>query len=99
MEQSAYPVQKENAPGAVPSLVLGIISMVFTFTSIISIVLGIIAIVLGVKAKKNIKTEPTRYEGDGLAIAGIVLGAIGIAGAVIFTIWIITAIVAASYWL
>ena len=98
MEQTAVQT-KENAPGAVPALVLGIISMVFSFTAIISIVLGILAIVLGVKAKKNIKAEPTRYEGDGLAIAGIVLGALGLAGAVIATTWIITALVAASYWM
>jgi len=93
MEQSAYPVRKENAGNAVTSLVLGILSLVLGFTVIGSIILGIIAIVLGNKARKQIKAEPERYEGEGMAIAGIVLGAIGLASGAMFviigTVWLI----------
>ncbi|MBN2378332.1 DUF4190 domain-containing protein [candidate division WOR-3 bacterium] len=100
MEQSAYPAQKETANGAVASLVLGIISLIFTASVIISIVLGIIAIVLGNKARKQIREEPDRYEGDGMTIAGIVLGALGLAGGAIFLIvWLIIGLSAAAYWM
>jgi hypothetical protein len=59
-------------PGkAVASLVCGIISLF-----ILGPILGIVAIVLGVLARKEIAADPS-LDGAGLALAGIITGAIG----------------------
>jgi hypothetical protein len=65
-----YRGPKENAPGAVASLVCGIIGL-FLF----GIVLGIVAIVNANKAKRLIASDP-RYGGGGMATAGLILGII-----------------------
>jgi hypothetical protein len=72
-----YRGPKENAPGAVASLVCGIIGL-FIF----GIILGIVAIVNANKAKRMIGTDP-RYGGGGMATAGLVLGIIAVAAGVI----------------
>jgi hypothetical protein len=75
--QPPYPLQLPNAPGAVTSLVCGIIGMVFACAGL---VLGIIAIMQSKKAKRTIKEYPRTYGGQGLATAGLVLG-------IIATVW------------
>jgi len=54
---------------ATPALVVGIISFFIGLT-------GPIALGLGIGALRKINEEPTRYTGKGLAIAGLVMGAI-----------------------
>jgi hypothetical protein len=61
-----------NAPGAVASLVLGIIGIVFC-----GIVLGPLAIWQSSSARKAINSDPT-YGGGGMATAGMVLGIIAL---------------------
>ncbi len=61
---------KENKAGRIASLVLGIISIVFSFFYYISIPSGILAIVFGCKSIK-------KYD-SGLGKAGFVLGIIGL---------------------
>jgi len=63
-----YHGPKVNAPGAVASLVLGIIGLVFC-----QIILGPIAIVKANAAKRAMASDPT-LGGEGLATAGLVLG-------------------------
>ncbi len=75
-----YRGPKENAPGAVASLVCGIIGIF-----ICGIVLGIIAIVNANKAKRTIGSDP-RYGGAGMAQAGLILGIIAIILNVIYFI-------------
>jgi hypothetical protein len=59
-------------PGkAIASLVCGIISLF-----ILGPILGVVAIVLGVMARKEIAADPG-LEGEGMALAGIITGAIG----------------------
>lgn len=70
-----------NSPYAVPSLVLGIVGVFCAITGPVSLGLGIAAI-------KQIDAEPHRYRGRGLAIGGIVMGAIG-------TLWMLLFILAA----
>ncbi len=54
---------------AIVSLVAGVLSW------IIAPFLGpIVAIITGHMARKEIRNEPDRYEGDGLAIGGLILG-------------------------
>ncbi len=57
--------------GARTSLVLGIVGFV-----IYGVILGPAAIIEGVKARKRIRLSNGYLTGDGMAIAGIVLGAI-----------------------
>ena len=57
---------------AIVSLVLGILSF-FCF----GILSGPIAIVLGLMAMSKIKSEPNVYGGKGLALGGIITGALG----------------------
>ncbi len=63
----------ENAPGAVTSMVCGIIGAVVGCAGLI---LGIIAIQQAKKAREVMAMNPGRYTGDGMATAGYVLGII-----------------------
>ncbi|HEX5157021.1 MAG TPA: DUF4190 domain-containing protein [Ktedonobacterales bacterium] len=87
MQPAPYPyvVAAPPDPGAgqaVTSLVLGIISIVFTFIpcfGFIAIVTGIIGLVMGILGRKSV----TRH---GMAVTGIVLSAISLGLSVLFTI-------------
>ena len=59
---------------ATTSLVLGVASMVLFC---IGFVLGIPAIVVGMRARKEIRLAQGRVGGDGLALGGIITGALG----------------------
>ena len=80
-----YVVAAPPDPGAgqaVTSLVLGIISIVFTFIpcfGFIAIVTGIIGLIMGILGRKSM----TRH---GMAVTGIVLSAISLGLSVLFTI-------------
>jgi hypothetical protein len=63
-----------NAPGAVASLVFGIVGLF-----ICGLIFGILAIVKSREAKASIAFNP-RYGGGGMATAGFVLGIIGLIG-------------------
>jgi hypothetical protein len=64
--------EARRKPGkAVASLVCGIISLF-----LLGPILGVVAIVLGVLARKEIAANPN-LDGAGLALAGIITGAIG----------------------
>jgi hypothetical protein len=60
----------ENAPGAVASLVFGILGLL-----VCGLIFGIVAISKSKTAKEHIASDP-RYTGGGLATAGLVLGII-----------------------
>ncbi len=67
-------VQTETTnSSAIIALVLGILSLVIPW---VGFILGIIAIVYYVKAKKAIKI--TNEKGNGMALAGLICGIIGI---------------------
>lgn len=80
-----YVVAAPPDPGAgqaVTSLVLGIISIVFTFIpcfGFVAIVTGIIGLIMGILGRKSV----TRH---GMAVTGIVLSAISLGLSVLFTI-------------
>jgi hypothetical protein len=63
-----YRGPRQTAPGAVASLVCGLVGLL-----ICGVVLGIVAIVKANEAKRAIAADP-RYEGAGMATAGFVLG-------------------------
>jgi len=89
MSAGAYATSGETSGKAIASLVLGIGGFV-----IFPLVLSILAIVFGRSAKREIAERPG-LGGTGLATAGIVLGWIGVALAVLFVLFIVL-VVAAS---
>lgn len=73
---------------AVTSLVLGIASL--TCTGFLGIVLAPLAIVFGVRARRTISASNGWRTGDGLAVAGIVLGVIGIVISVVYLVFVLS---------
>lgn len=71
----AYGTQKSNGFG-VTALVLGILAVVGCVTSFIAVALGIGAVVFGAVGKS--KANRGQADNGGMALAGIILGAIGI---------------------
>ena len=68
------PACRQTSPLAVLSLVAGILGW-----SLLPFLGSIAAVVTGHLARARIRAEPARYEGDGLAIAGLILGWLSIA--------------------
>ncbi|RLE39587.1 DUF4190 domain-containing protein [Candidatus Woesearchaeota archaeon] len=77
---------------AIAGMVLGIVSIVFSWAWFIAIICGIVGLVLSLVALKKIKAR--QAEGKGMAIAGLVCSIVGIAIGV--AIVIITAVVIGS---
>lgn len=76
-------------PLAVTSLVLGITGLVslflvpFLIVTIVGAVCSPIAIGLGIWARRQIRADPRRYAGDGVALGGLITGIVGTVLAVI----------------
>ncbi len=64
-------VERKRSGKAIGALVCGIISLI-----LFGIILGVVAVVLGTMARKEIRENPN-LDGDGMALAGIITGAIG----------------------
>lgn len=73
-----YEQSNGNIGFSIASMVCGILSLLCCCFSLFSLVLGIAAVVLGIVCLSG------KYEGKGMAIAGIVTGGIGISVWVIF---------------
>ena len=80
-----YGVPK-NSTKAVVALVTGIISPILGFCCAFFGLVGIAAVVLGRQAQREIATSGGMITGEGMAKAGVVLGIIGAAIAVLMTI-------------
>jgi Domain of unknown function (DUF4190) len=76
---------------AVISMVLGILSLVS-----FSILAGIPAIILGKMSRDNIRANPGRFSGEGMATAGIVMGwiSVGLLCGIVLVVIIIVVIAA-----
>ncbi len=86
--ESNVQVKLPAAPGAVISLVFGILSAAFSCL-FVGIVFGILAIVFAGKAKKAVAANPGAYAGIGMAKAGLIIGIIGLVFSIIYTfIWL-----------
>ena len=68
-----------------PTSTLAVVSLVAGITSwlLLPFVAGLAAVICGHMARSEIRRAPDRLEGDGLAIAGLVLGYLSIALAVL----------------
>ncbi len=71
------PLPSGNNGLAIAALVLGIVSLALTLLCGIGLLTGVPAIVLGVLALRKISEQPG-LTGRGLAIGGIVTGAVGV---------------------
>jgi hypothetical protein len=80
---------------AVAAMWTGIGALVLTFCCGGGI-LGVVPIVLGVKARKEIRAGGGQQEGDGMALAGIITGAIAIVLSLVVIAFIVIAVVAAQ---
>jgi hypothetical protein len=77
---------------AIASLVFGLLSITFGLITCSGPVLGLIAIGLGIFALVQIKNDPRRFGGKGLAIGGIAVGSLWI---VFILFWVLLFIIAA----
>lgn len=75
-------------PGAEPNKTLAIVSLVCGILSLTccGIITGIAAIVTGFIARKKATEDPANFAGSGLAMAGIIMGAISILLTILFVI-------------
>lgn len=71
----AYPVSTEKNM-ALLSLILGVISITIGFCCYFGVLTAPVAIGLGIYALSLIKKDPNKYGGKGMAIAGIITGAL-----------------------
>ena len=63
---------------AIASMVLGIVSIPLSCCCYIGVIPGILAIVFGVLSRKEIQKSLGNQKGDGMALAGLILGAVGL---------------------
>lgn len=77
---------------ATAALVTGIASLVLSWCCGLGVV-GVVAIVLGVKARSEIRESGGRQQGDGLALGGIVTGAIAAVLGLLILVLVVVAIV------
>lgn len=68
---------QKNEGMAVGALVCGIVSALCGVIGFCGVIIGPVAIVLGVVARRRIRDSAGMTKGDGLALAGLVLGIIG----------------------
>lgn len=89
------PVARPTNSKATASLVTGITSLVLSWCCGLGIA-GIVAIVLGVKARREIQDSNGTEQGDGIAVAGIITGAIAVVLGVLILVVIGLAIIAGA---
>ena len=80
-----YPAVRATNGKAVGALVTGIVSLVLRACCWGGL-LGLVAIPLGVVARSEVKRSFGYQQGEGLALAGIITGAIGLALTVVFVV-------------
>jgi hypothetical protein len=94
--QPPFPVYAvPDLPKATAALVVGIVSVAGAFTCILPILAAPVAWVLGAQARKQIRSAPQQWSGDGRATAGMVLGIIGTVLLVLAVILLVVLVVVA----
>lgn len=63
---------------AIVSLITGAVSIILSWCCYMGIIIGPVALITGFIAINNINKDPDKYDGKGLAIAGMVAGGVGI---------------------
>ncbi|HPD01368.1 MAG TPA: DUF4190 domain-containing protein [Acetivibrio sp.] len=84
------PIQAKTSGFAITSLVLGIVAVPFICCcTYLSIALGIAAAIFGFLAKNEIKSSNGLKKGNGMALAGIILGFVSAAISLILIIYLL----------
>ncbi|GAA4813926.1 DUF4190 domain-containing protein [Nocardioides caeni] len=71
-------------PMAITSLVLGVVGIVgvvlapFLLVSLVAVLASPFAIWLGISSRRQIQANPRQHSGEGLALAGLITGIVGI---------------------
>ena len=66
-----------DLPKATAALVVGIVAVAGTFMCLLPVLVSPVAWVLGAQARKQIRSAPQQWGGEGRATAGMVLGIVG----------------------
>jgi hypothetical protein len=82
--EATIPAMKPHPPGAVASLVCGVLSVMTWWLPLLGAPLAIIALIQGRRAGRV--SEPDAFQPPGLATAGQVCGVIGLACALVATL-------------
>ncbi len=83
---ASFPMLSPNQTLAVVSLCLGIGSLTIGWCCYLGLLLAPAAIITGFLSLSQIKKEPEKYTGRGLAIGGLVTGFVFLAGLLIFVL-------------
>ncbi len=83
------PTQLKTQPSAHFLAILSLVLSILGLLPILPLVGSIAGIVTGVTARKEIRTQPEKYSGEGTAKAGIILGWIGVGLAAVAAIGIV----------
>ncbi len=69
---------RQNEPTGVVALVLGVLSVLFVFCcAVFTFLFSVSGVVTGIISLVRIHSEPGRFRGNGIAIAGIVVSLLG----------------------
>jgi hypothetical protein len=82
-----YPQPRTGNGKAIAALVLGILAIVFCWTSIFDAVFVVLAIVFGFLGLSDAKRSGG---GRGMAMAGLICGLAGAVAAILFSVWILS---------
>jgi hypothetical protein len=84
---ASYPMTvAPNQTLALVSTCLGAASVTIGWCCYIGVLLAPAAIITGIIAKSNIKKDPQRYSGNGLALAGIIMGSLYFVGLILIIV-------------
>lgn len=75
---------------AIASMVLGIVSIPLSCCCYTGVIPGILAIIFGIISTKDIKKSLGNQKGEGMALAGLILGAVGLLLVIASVIYAIT---------
>ena len=78
---------KPYPPGAVASLVFGILSVIVGMVPVLGFLLGMLAITSSRRASASLMTLSDAYQPSGLHTAGLVTGIIGMVFSAFATLW------------
>lgn len=80
---------KPHPPGAVASLIFGILAMIGWIMPMVGVVMGILAIINARRATTSLMATPESYVPGGLHTAGLVTGIIGLVLSTLVLLWML----------
>lgn len=83
---------KSHPPGAIASLVFGILALLTWFVPALGFLLGALAITTSRRANASLAAMPEAYTAGDLHTAGLVTGVIGLVLSVLATAWFVLVI-------